>query len=153
LETKPYRLNITHFNSSRIHKFNSFSSTTNYVDPSVYNSKPYITTGKLYFNMGTQTAFCTASSAGDNIILTAGHCVCDGKGTYFSHFVFIPGFYDNNGPYGQWSATNALVSQEYLTTANLGRDIGFLKLKMLNQKKISEVIGFNQLTSCDINDK
>jgi V8-like Glu-specific endopeptidase len=49
---------------------------------------PYKLTGKVFFVQEGKNYVCSASAAGNNAILTAGHCVSNGKGVYHTVSVF-----------------------------------------------------------------
>ena len=69
------------------------------------NSKnyPYRTTGKLFFNVGSGTAYCTASVISKRVIVTAGHCVSDGNGNFYTNFIFVPATFNGSAPYEMWN--------------------------------------------------
>lgn len=84
-----------------------------YPDPDLYKIYPYSTVGQLFFTIpGLGDFVCSASVVRHRVIATAGHCVSDGNGHFYSNWVFIPGRNGANQRYGQW--TWELVT----TTAN-----------------------------------
>src|SRR5262245_29113815 len=57
---------------------------------------PHALNGQLFFKVPAGAAFpkghyvCSATVQRRRVITTAGHCVSDGHGTFFKHFVFVP---------------------------------------------------------------
>ncbi len=113
------------------------------VPPEYYNTTPpqpnlpYSAIGKLFFvGYDGGNYECSGSSIGGSAVLTAGHCVSDGKGHFNKNFVFAPGVYGDpfNGgtspsPY-LWVATHVMTFQDYLVNGesamgHMGRDVGF----------------------------
>jgi hypothetical protein len=68
---------------------------------------PYATIGHLFFTEPGGDFQCSASVIRLSTIATAGHCVADGNGTYYTNWLFVPG--DNNGKatYGSYTWSNA----------------------------------------------
>jgi V8-like Glu-specific endopeptidase len=67
------------------------------------NTYPHITTGKLYFSLPGGTGYCTASVINRRIVVTAGHCVSDGLGHFYSNFQFVPATWNGSAPYQIWT--------------------------------------------------
>jgi V8-like Glu-specific endopeptidase len=67
---------------------------------------PATTIGQLYFRITRHSvAVCTATiitAANKDTIWTAGHCVSNGKGHWYSSFLFIPGRHADADPYGSF---------------------------------------------------
>ncbi len=91
-----------------------------------YTDYPYRTVGKVFFKEGTQNFVCSASSIGNYGVLTAGHCVSNGKGVFHTNWVFVPAYYQQAStttaatPYGQFTAASFWVRSPW--HANSGRD-------------------------------
>ena len=67
------------------------------------NGKAFFTIdGANYVCSGTAVA---ATSAGVNLVWTAGHCVTDGPGHSATNFMFVPGYYKGLEPNGRWAFT------------------------------------------------
>lgn len=67
---------------------------------------PYRTTGKLFFtdpNPNGGPRSCTASIIRLRVLLTAGHCVNDGRGTTYQNFMFVPALRGAQRPFGTWA--------------------------------------------------
>ena len=96
-------------------------TTTN----SVSKLYPYRATGKIFFNIGTATYWCTASLIQPGLVVTAAHCVCDfGTDTFYSNWQFIPAYYKNTKPYGTWKVADAVVLTSYLNGTDSCYDSG-----------------------------
>jgi V8-like Glu-specific endopeptidase len=75
-----------------------------YTGANVQNGKVFMTIkGGNYVCSGT----AVTSSAGVNLVWTAGHCVTDGAAAseFATNFMFVPGYYYGNEPYGRWTFT------------------------------------------------
>jgi V8-like Glu-specific endopeptidase len=65
---------------------------------------PYSTVGQLFFTVPGQGDFlCSASVINRRIILTAGHCVSDGKGKFYTNWKFVPATRNGSAPFGTWN--------------------------------------------------
>jgi len=94
--------------------------TTSRVDLANNNSVsklyPYRASGKLYFNIGTETYVCSASLIQPGLVVTAAHCVCDfGTSTFYSNWQYVPALYNKTKPYGTWKIADAVVLSSYYT--------------------------------------
>jgi putative cell wall-binding protein len=107
---------------------------------------PHASIGKVFFVLRGFNFVCSAAavtSAGrwgegsGQLVLTAGHCLSDGDGTFATHFVFVPGYhYDETwgedyvdedvAPSGRWAAERLFTTSEWHTQLGLGfaRDVG-----------------------------
>jgi V8-like Glu-specific endopeptidase len=69
------------------------------------------TNGKAFFTLKGANYVCSGtavtSSAGVNLVWTAGHCVTDGASAdkFASRFLFVPGYYKGQKPFGEWAYT------------------------------------------------
>jgi hypothetical protein len=76
-------------------------------DTVLYKAFPYATIGQLYFTEPSGDYVCTASVIRLSVIATAGHCVADGSGHYYSNWMFVPAENGAKAPYGTWTWSNA----------------------------------------------
>lgn len=77
---------------------------------------PYRAAGKLFYQSGRQNFSCTASMIRRRVLLTAGHCVNDGKGTTFQNFMFVPSFRNGMMPFQAWNWSGiGFVPVDWLT--------------------------------------
>ncbi len=124
--------------------------TTYYVFSQFYGTTstiwPYTTIGKAFFSQAGSNYTCSASSLGGSAVLTAGHCVSNGSGTWSSNFVFVPA-YKKVGtteyrPFGTWTAKSLTTFTAWHTHKNLGRDVGFAVMKLnTSGYKLSQIVG------------
>lgn len=88
-----------------------FPYTRSGVQPSLYYTWwPWSTNGKLFGTVpGGGDYQCSATSVtsgvggNDRLVWTAGHCVTDGAGHWYTNYRFCPGRLDGNSPVGCWS--------------------------------------------------
>jgi V8-like Glu-specific endopeptidase len=105
--------------------------------------------GALFEHDASGEHFCTASvvaSPGQDLLITAAHCINDGDGTgYKTGIVFIPGYRDGAAPYGTWTAERLLVAPQWADSADPDFDVGFIVLAPHDGENIQQVLGANQL--------
>jgi len=109
-----------------------------------YRNQPYRTAGKLLFNTGSGTASCTASSIGNNAVLTAGHCIHPGNGNnYYTQVVFRPQHLDNTAPLGVWPAARLWTTNEWARGGGraFSRDVGAVQVSSQNGRTVAQAIG------------
>ena len=109
--------------------------------------------GKVFFKIGTAGYVCSGTvvpSAGDDLVLTAGHCVYDAGGTdaFVTNFAFVPGYRNGNRPYGTWPA-EALATTTGWQAENFNYDVAFANVAQVGGSELENVvgargIGFNQ---------
>jgi hypothetical protein len=92
--------------------------------------------GKVFFTDGAYNYVCSGTlvdSTSGSVVWTAGHCVNEGPGAYFTNWTFVPA-YNRNGvrePYGRWAARSLHTTTEWRTQANAyGRDLGAAKVEV-----------------------
>ncbi len=104
--------------------------------------------GALFTGSLSGGHFCTASvvaSPGQNLLMTAAHCIYDGsKGGYAQDVAFVPGYHDGQAPYGIWTAERMLVSPQWVHGADPDYDVGFIVLRPLHGRNIQQVLGANE---------
>lgn len=94
----------TPYTTSRVNAYNQPTATF----------QPYAATGKLFFNIGADTYVCSASLIKPGILVTAAHCVVEfGTNTFYSGWVWVPGYNNGSAPYGTWSAKSVTVMDSY----------------------------------------
>ncbi|MEU7581729.1 peptidase [Streptomyces sp. NPDC041068] len=101
------------------------------------------TTGRVFFTMDGRTASCSGSSVtsqNGSTVLTAGHCV-KYKGAWHTNWVFVPAYNDGQAPYGQWSATKTLATDQWAAREDISYDVGAAVVAPLNGKKLAETVG------------
>ncbi|MCU0831696.1 MAG: trypsin-like serine protease [Rhizobiaceae bacterium] len=117
---------------------------------------PYRPSGKLFFNIGSASTFCSATVIRRGLVLTAAHCMQDfgGRNTFFSNFTFRPAHYGPVGstlaqqqPYGAWTASALVVPATWSNGTDPGcgaaraNDIAILAMRPVNGRFIGDVVG------------
>src|SRR5260370_28729523 len=88
-------------------------------------------TGKVFFAMDGQDYVCSGAvvaSANADVVITAGHCVKNGTGSWASNWTFVPGFTQGSRPYGSWTARHFFVASQWSHAANDNDDVAFVTL-------------------------
>lgn len=113
-----------------------------------YRVYPYRCIGKIFFTRNGGDYVCSGSSIGNNAIWSAGHCLHAGNNSpdgWSTDVIFVPAYKDGDAPYGQWRAKQLSVRTAWFKDGNpngLYQDMGGAILHPLNNKKISEVVGW-----------
>jgi len=115
---------------------------TGYVPLSYYPYHPWRTIGKVFFSSGPYNYVCSGSSVGGRAVLTAGHCVSNGGGGWYSNWRFAPRYMNGSSPDGIWSASFLSTFTAWHTTANLCRDVGFAITNNQGGLKLSQKVGY-----------
>ncbi|MEU8514908.1 hypothetical protein AB0C76_25430 [Kitasatospora sp. NPDC048722] len=92
--------------------------------------------------------FCTASvvdSAGQNLIVTAAHCVWDPKLGQRSDLVFVPGYRNGDTPSGIWPLVAVTVDDGWKDHADPDVDVAFAVVQAQNGQQVQQVLGANKL--------
>lgn len=105
---------------------------------------PNHTMGILLFDTPGGTSRCTASIVGQRLLLTAGHCVCDGAGNWYSNFRFYPATQVSNplNPDVSWAYETAVTFKIYLESGAWCRDVAFLVMHQKDNQQIGNVYGW-----------
>ena len=108
--------------------------TTFFVMNSNYGSAstpyPYKTIGKVFFTDDKGQRYeCSAASIGGRAVLTAGHCICNEEGTYYTNWIFVPAYRNGKAPFGKWTASSLLTFSSYFDGGNMARDVAFAIVK------------------------
>ena len=89
------------------------------------------TTGRVFFSLdGTGYACSGAAVAvagdGQDVVLTAAHCVSDGAGHWATGWTFVPGYRDGREPYGSYPAQAYYVPAQWSGGADEQDDVAFV---------------------------
>lgn len=109
-----------------------------------YGSFPIKAVGKVYFSDGTYNYVCSGSSIGGRGVLTAGHCLSDGSGNWYTNWVFKPAWRDPWAPYGTWTAYVKVVYTVWHNNGipgGLCRDVGAAKVNDIGGLMLSQTVG------------
>ncbi len=75
------------------------TSATSFEPPLPYPSAH----GKVFFTDNGVNYVCSGSAitgTNESVVWTAGHCVYEGPGGFFTNFMFVPAYRDGAAPYG-----------------------------------------------------
>lgn len=107
---------------------------------SLYDGK----VGRLYATNDFQNFWmCTATVVGQNVVLTAAHCLLDeSTGSFSKYYFFIPGQQGSTRPRGVWWGKATTVWSDYQSSGSESRDYGFMSLYPSNGRSIGNVVGW-----------
>jgi len=71
---------------------------------------------------------CSASLVNKKVLLTAGHCVSDGRGNWHKNVLWAPGYLQGDLPFGVVAAAKGFVFSGWFNNSYLPGDFGFLVL-------------------------
>ena len=80
--------------------------------------------GKVFFTDSGVNYVCSGTALVGDIVWTAGHCVNEGPGAYYTNFMFVPAYRDGQAPYGEFPAPDLLTAQTWRLTGAYGVDVG-----------------------------
>ncbi|WP_329563996.1 trypsin-like serine peptidase [Kitasatospora sp. NBC_01266] len=104
--------------------------------------------GAVFTKDASGDHFCTASvvdSAGQNLIITAAHCVYDPGTGQRSDLVFVPGYRGGDAPNGVWPLAAITVDQSWAQSGNPDMDVAFAVVQPQGGKQVQQVLGANKL--------
>ena len=88
--------------------------------------------GKIFFTLGATDYTCSGTlvrSGRGYVVLTAAHCVTNGRGQWAVNWTFAPGYADGAEPYGQYTARRFFVSPRWKGPAGSERyDVAFVQV-------------------------
>lgn len=117
--------------------------------PGTRTSAGTLRVGALFEHDASGAHFCTASvvsSPGEDLLITAAHCISDGNGSgYKDDIVFVPDYDDGATPYGIWTPERLLVAPQWADSADPDYDVGFIVLQPHDGQNIQQVLGADQL--------
>jgi V8-like Glu-specific endopeptidase len=88
--------------------------------------------GKVFFTLGATDYTCSGAlvrSGRGYVVLTAAHCVTNGRGQWAVDWTFVPGYSGGAEPYGQYTARRFFVSPRWHGPADSERyDVAFVQV-------------------------
>jgi V8-like Glu-specific endopeptidase len=76
---------------------------------------PHRWVGRLSFNTGGGTAYCSATAISGNVMLTAAHCLFDTSlNKWYGSWVFQPAYRNGSAPFGSFTAKQCWVLQSWV---------------------------------------
>lgn len=85
------------------------------------------TTGKVFLTLDGRDLTCSATvvpAENRDTVITAGHCLKDGTGSWVDNWTFVPGYDDGEAPYGRYVARETLVPEQWSAEADDSFDFG-----------------------------
>ena len=108
------------------------------------------TAGKVFSTYNGTTYVCSGSainSPNKSLVLTAGHCVHEGKGGgWHTDIVFVPAYYNGEAPYGYWNAKNIMTFKGWTDKSDFSRDQAFFTVYPRRGKTLVDTVGGNGLS-------
>jgi len=102
------------------------------------------TSGRVYLTMGSDQYYCSAgvvNSKNRDVVVTAGHCLKDGRGAWASKWTFVPGYHDGKAPYGGFTARRMFVAKGWSSSADDSDDVGMVAMNTSHGRHIVDVTG------------
>jgi V8-like Glu-specific endopeptidase len=102
------------------------------------------TTGRVFFTLDGTGYACSGSavtSAGQDVVVTAAHCVSDGAGHWATHWTFVPGYDDGREPYGSYPAQTFYVPAQWSQDADEDDDVAFVVVGPAHGRDVGAVVG------------
>jgi V8-like Glu-specific endopeptidase len=84
------------------------------------------------------------ASPGGELLVTAAHCVYDGRGS-LSGLRFAPGYVDGNAPYGIWPVADVFVDDQWAESPDPDDDVAFVSVRPLHGRTIQQLTGAHAL--------
>jgi hypothetical protein len=117
-------------------------------EPATYNPAH----GKVFFSDGPADYVCSGTaltSGNESVVWTAGHCVNQGPGTYYTNWAFAPGYVDGTRPYGTWTARTLLTTSAWMQDGDFSYDFGAAVVNTSGGQTLTRTVGsrgaaFNQ---------
>src|SRR5918997_4338141 len=102
------------------------SSTTSStsVEVTVTAGSPLTAHGKVFFTDSGVNYVCSGTALVGDVVWTAGHCVNEGPGAFYTNFMFVPAYRDGQAPYGQFAAPTLMTPERWRLTGQYGVDVG-----------------------------
>jgi V8-like Glu-specific endopeptidase len=80
--------------------------------------------GKVFFTDNGVNYVCSGTALAGDVVWTAGHCVNEGPGGYYTNFLFVPAYRDGAAPYGQFPASRLITTGGWQLNGQFGVDVG-----------------------------
>jgi hypothetical protein len=112
--------------------------------PAPYNAFPTATNGKIFFTGNGVNYVCSGTAlAGlsSSVVWTAGHCVSQGPGAYYTNWAFVPAYRDGVRPYGTWAASRLYTTSAWSTRGDFAYDLGAARVAPNSGTTLTASIG------------
>jgi hypothetical protein len=111
----------------------------------IFDFYPHAVVGQLFFTEPSGDFVCSASVIRLNVIATAGHCVSDGNGRFYSNWLFIPAYHGGIAPFGRWNWAQVVVTGPWFNGGGgvpNRQDDALIVLQENSGQKIGQVTGY-----------
>ena len=113
--------------------------------PGPYTSAKLRSMGRLLFTTGGRNSSCSATSveaANKNLVWTAAHCV-HYNGVAAQNVTFLPGFLNNEKPYGTWPAKKTFIPQTWISSGGQDFSVDYAGFSVESQggKTLTDTVG------------
>jgi V8-like Glu-specific endopeptidase len=120
-------------------------------EPATYNPAH----GKVFFSDGSANYVCSGTaltSGNESVVWTAGHCVNEGPGGFYTNWAFVPAYKDGARPYGTWTARTLLTTAGWGNGGDFSYDLGAAVVNTSGGATLTDTVGsrgiaFNQSAS------
>jgi hypothetical protein len=117
-------------------------------EPATYNPAH----GKVFFSDGAANYVCSGTaltSGNESVVWTAGHCVNEGPGAFYTNWAFVPAYKDGARPYGTWTARTLLTTAAWGQGGDFSYDLGAAVMNTSGGQTLTDTVGsrgaaFNQ---------
>jgi hypothetical protein len=117
-------------------------------EPATYNPAH----GKVFFSDGGTNYVCSGTaltSGNESVVWTAGHCVNQGPGAFYTNWAFVPAYKDGARPYGTWTARTLLTTAPWGQRGDFSYDLGAAVVGTNGGATLTDTVGsrgagFNQ---------
>jgi V8-like Glu-specific endopeptidase len=106
------------------------------------------TTGRVFLTMDGVDFVCSAGSvrgANKDLVVTAGHCVKDGTGSWAENWMFVPGYNAGREPYGSFPARRMFVAGPWSRSSDDSYDVGMVAVATRGGKHLADVVGAQEI--------
>jgi hypothetical protein len=113
-------------------------------EPATYNPAH----GKVFFSDGPATYVCSGTaltSGNESVVWTAGHCVNQGPGAFYTNWAFVPGYKDGARPYGTWTARALLTSAAWRESGDFSYDEGAAVVDLNGGRTLTSTVGSREI--------
>ncbi len=109
-------------------------------EPTTYNPAH----GKVFFTDNGVNYVCSGTalaSGNESVVWTAGHCVNEGPGGFYTNWAFVPAYKDGARPYGTWTARTLLTTAPWGQNGDFGYDLGAAAMNTNGGATLTDTVG------------
>jgi len=139
------RLPLIYQNASELYDTTFMKKwTSGNIDAGLTRYYPYCTQGKVFFSINGGDYVCSGAVGGHKLVFTAGHCVFDrGSKSWVSKWIFVPGYSNNNRPFGDFWAYQLWASTGFTDNSPNSPAFDYAMVVMYpNNGWIGDVVGW-----------